>query len=175
VLVAWSFATAVVGRYLAVHGDAALAGINFVGGVPGPEIPGSAWADLAKRFRALEGSDDKSAVVELINQMTEARLTEGERDELLEEALQTPREVRRALQRMPPTPAASTAKPVLFSHGAEDRITRVESVERGLRVFVRSRASIYAGVGHMPHWEMPERFNAELRDFARSLHTMGAR
>ena len=101
--------------------------------------------------------------------MTAAPLEPSERDELTREALRTPRHVRRALLRIPPTPHATTAKPVLFSHGENDRITRVESVERGLGLFPRAPVSIYPAVGHMPHWEAPERFNAELREFARSL------
>jgi pimeloyl-ACP methyl ester carboxylesterase len=60
---------------------------------------------------------------------------------------------------------------LLFIHGASQSHVcwrkQFESPELS-----SDRASIYPGVGHMPQWEAPDRFNAELRDFARFVRTL---
>ena len=59
--------------------------------------------------------------------------------------------------------------PVLITHGLDDRIV-LPAMSRHLAGLIpHARTSYYAGVGHTPFREDPQRFNAELRTFAASL------
>jgi pimeloyl-ACP methyl ester carboxylesterase len=63
--------------------------------------------------------------------------------------------------------------PVLLSHGEEDAIVPVEMSRRHAELLQKATLSEYVGVGHMPFWEAPERFNSELREFARKVGAAG--
>jgi pimeloyl-ACP methyl ester carboxylesterase len=53
---------------------------------------------------------------------------------------------------------------VLISQGDADAVVSPKDAQRTHRMIAGSRLSIYAGVGHMPFYEHPERFNRELRE-----------
>ena len=62
---------------------------------------------------------------------------------------------------------ARTSVPVLVSHGRDDMIVLPSMAERTLAACPAATLSWYDGVGHMPFWEAPDRFNRELADLAR--------
>ncbi len=56
--------------------------------------------------------------------------------------------------------------PVLVTHGRDDAIILPSMAEISLEHCRTAEVSWYDGVGHMPFWESPERFDRELADFA---------
>ena len=65
-------------------------------------------------------------------------------------------------------PLAHVSVPVLVTHGHEDTIVLPSMAELSLASCPHAVASWYDGVGHMPFWEAPERFDAELADLVAS-------
>jgi pimeloyl-ACP methyl ester carboxylesterase len=57
--------------------------------------------------------------------------------------------------------------PLLVTQGREDSVVLPAMAEHVLRTCPTAEASWYAGVGHAPHLEEPERFNRELAELAR--------
>jgi pimeloyl-ACP methyl ester carboxylesterase len=54
---------------------------------------------------------------------------------------------------------------VLVSHGTDDRVALIPMAGYTASVVSHAQSSIYQGVGHMPFWEAPDRFNSELGEF----------
>jgi non-heme chloroperoxidase len=59
--------------------------------------------------------------------------------------------------------------PVLAVHGAEDCINLPAMAHFTAQNCPDARALVYAGVGHSPFWEVPERFNADLTGYLDAL------
>ncbi len=59
--------------------------------------------------------------------------------------------------------------PSLVIVGAEDKRTSAQSHAAGVRRMVDARMVLYSGCGHLPFLEQSERFNRDLRDFAREV------
>ena len=55
--------------------------------------------------------------------------------------------------------------PVLLIWGAEDPIIPVAHAEAAREILPHSTLDVFAGVGHFPHVEAPERFVTALRSF----------
>src|SRR6202040_3387720 len=60
--------------------------------------------------------------------------------------------------------------PVLVTHGAEDRNSKVGAAKYTASVIPGAKLSIYEGVGHAPFYEDAARFNAELTAFVREAN-----
>jgi pimeloyl-ACP methyl ester carboxylesterase len=61
---------------------------------------------------------------------------------------------------------AELSVPVLVTHGRQDQIVLPSMAEHVLGLCDSAHASWYDGIGHMPFWEAPERFDRELAEFA---------
>ena len=61
---------------------------------------------------------------------------------------------------------ASISIPMLVTHGRNDAIVLPSMAEHTLSVCAAATPSWYEGVGHMPFWESPDRFDRELADLA---------
>jgi pimeloyl-ACP methyl ester carboxylesterase len=57
--------------------------------------------------------------------------------------------------------------PALVIVGAEDKRTSAQSHAAGVQRMANARMLLYEGCGHLPFLEQSERFNRDLRDFAR--------
>ena len=66
---------------------------------------------------------------------------------------------------------ARTSVPVLVSHGRDDMIVLPSMAEHTLTACPAATVSWYDGVGHMPFWEAPDRFNRELTDLAHAARS----
>ena len=55
-----------------------------------------------------------------------------------------------------------------MTHGRDDTIVLPSMAEHTLTVCPAATASWYDGVGHMPFWELPDRFDNELANLARN-------
>jgi non-heme chloroperoxidase len=60
--------------------------------------------------------------------------------------------------------------PVLVTHGAQDRNSRVGTARYTASVIPGAKLSIYEGIGHAPFYEDAPRFNAELAAFVRDAN-----
>jgi pimeloyl-ACP methyl ester carboxylesterase len=58
--------------------------------------------------------------------------------------------------------------PVLVTYGEKDALASLEGARFAASVFPNGRLSIYPDTGHSPFFEAAERFDRELRDFART-------
>lgn len=176
VVVAWSYGGCIVGDYLRVHGDGAIAGIDFVGAAVGL---GKNWLGTHIGPGILDHaqdacSEDQAVALTAIRAFLEACVATplSREDAQLAmgwNALVQPR-VRAALLAREEdfTPElAKLIRPVLVSRGEADTVI-LPAMAEAIRDHVRDcRASVYPGVGHAPFIEQAERFNAELAGFAR--------
>ena len=60
--------------------------------------------------------------------------------------------------------------PVLVTHGAEDRNSKVGAAKYTASVIPGAKLSIYEGIGHAPFYEDATRFNTELTSFVREAN-----
>jgi pimeloyl-ACP methyl ester carboxylesterase len=59
--------------------------------------------------------------------------------------------------------------PALVVHGALDCMVLPAMAQYTARHCAGAQALIYEGIGHMPFWEVPERFNADLAAWLNSI------
>lgn len=169
VLVGWSYAGRVIMDYLMTHGEAGIAGVNFVSaGTNGPMnapapagavIGGMASDDLATNIAATRA---------FLRMCFSTQPTAEEFEAMVGFNMMTPAAVRRSMFGRP-TPYEPTLKslklPVLVTHGVEDRAVLVKVGQWTVATVPGSRASFYDWTGHAPFWEAPGRFNKELAEF----------
>ena len=177
VLVGWSYGGYVVSDYLSLHGDAAIAGVNYVGwsvivGEPTPHFVGRGFHD----FHEGAVSEDMPTAIAAMRGFVHACLGKTIPAEDLETLIAfnclTPRFTRYALtQRKTVDYAPVLAKltvPVLITHGLAETVALPTAAEYALKSCPTAIGSFYEGVGHAPFVEEPERFNRELAAFARA-------
>jgi non-heme chloroperoxidase len=179
VLVSWSFGGFVLSDYLRVHGDAAVAGINYVGwGV----IMGNTEEELRFVGRGFhdfyEGavSEDMPTAIAAMRGFVHACIVKPVSEEDMETVIAfnvvVPRFTRWACTMRTAidfTPVISKLDvPILATDGTKDTIALPIAGEHIVKVCKRASGSFYEGVGHAPFLEDPERFNRELADFARN-------
>ena len=182
VLVAWSYGGNVALAYVRKFGLARVAGLNITASRSafGPstrraEMSAAERAVLDNRGAAMRSDDlaiNLAATRDFIGDLTATPLEAPEMTEFLMFNMMTPAYVRRAMRLFRPdnrTLAARLTGPVLVSHGDADVLVSVKDAHRTHRMIAGSRLSVYEGVGHMPFYERPQRFNRELAAFVRSV------
>jgi non-heme chloroperoxidase len=60
-------------------------------------------------------------------------------------------------------------KPVLVTHGAEDKVIKPSSVKQHMSGMAHAQIQMMANAGHAPFWEDAPNFNQRLRAFAESV------
>jgi non-heme chloroperoxidase len=174
VLVGWSYAGRVISDYVATHGAGKLAGINFVdaGIKANPDLvgdnlknqPGMAAEDLATNIAATRT---------FVHGCFSRQPTADDFETMLAFNMMVPPKVRAALGGRPldATEIMSKLKlPVLVTHGAEDRNSKLGNAKYTASVIPGAKLSVYEGVGHSPFYEDAPRFNAELAAFVREAN-----
>jgi len=168
VIVAWSYGGLVLGDYLRRHGGAGIAGIVLVAALlsqgqtrppPGPDSPFLS-ADQAVAIPHLRS---------FVERMTAAPLPAAELAELVAMNVLVPPETRRGLllRKVDLRPAYAQARcPALVVRGSADALVPRAEVADALAALPQAGLKEYEGVGHMPFWESPERFNGDLAAFA---------
>lgn len=173
VLVAWSYGGFIVADYLRAYGDAAIAGINLVGGAVLLRPPSFDHIGPGFLENAMDASaPDLRANITSIRRFLRSCTSEPLRDELWIQALcwnmVVPAAIRGALiaREIDDTDIYSRlSMPVLVTQGREDIIVLPSMAEHLLTHCTTAVASWYDGVGHMPFVEATERFNLELAAF----------
>ena len=180
VIVGWSFGGYVTMNYLRHCGADCASGVALVGSlaglVPRPPPPDPAEAGLPPP-RGNTRADNYHELFEGVAWTARVMSFEepGERD-LLEKqlmiAMQSPL-VRRAMlglsldnRDLPPR----LTLPVLFMRGARDGSVPAQSVAAAVSLLPEARVVSFPNAGHSPFEEDPERFNAELLEFAESVY-----
>jgi non-heme chloroperoxidase len=174
VLVAWSYGGYVVTDYLRVFGDGAIAAINLVGASvvlrpPGFDHHGPGILENVGDACAPDLATNIAAMRRFLDACTRQPLDEDESLMALSWNMVVPPAVRGALLAREIDGSDALARmsvPVLVTHGKEDEIVLPSMARHSLEVCASATASWYDGVGHMPFWEAPERFDRELREFA---------
>jgi pimeloyl-ACP methyl ester carboxylesterase len=176
VLVAWSYGGFVVGDYLRAYGDGAIGGIDLVGaavilGPPAFDDLGPGMLDNAQGMCVPDLAANTAAVQRFLRACTSQRLDDEDSVTTLAWNMVVPPDVRGALISREidgREPLARVSVPVLVTHGREDAIVLPSMAELSLASCPHAVASWYDGFGHMPFWEAPERFDAELGDLVAS-------
>ncbi len=177
VLVGWSYGGFIICDYLRAHGDGRIAGVNLAGAAVTLNqsalgtLIGPVFVDIATGAAADDFPTAVGAMRKLVDEMPAAPLPPEDRDLALCWSMPVPAPVRGALisrEIDSDDVLAAVSKPVLVSHGAEDRIVLPAMGEHVLATCPTATAAWYDDVGHMPFMEAPERFNRELSAFARN-------
>lgn len=178
VLVGWSYGGVVICDYLAAHGDGALAGVVLVGAASdlGTQraVDGltEEFVAVSRRLVRAEPGDLPAAIGDLVDLSTHRPVPAGERGEMRGWNSVLPDFVwagmlRRTLEH--DATLAAVRVPTLVLHGSADRVVRPTHGRYLAATVPGARLVRFDEVGHMPFWEVPERFNAELAGFVHSV------
>lgn len=174
VLVAWSYGGLVVSDYLAVCGDDAVAGVNYVGAISekgtddAARFAGEEFVALADDLFSTDAETSTDALDAFLDICVADPLPADENYFMLGFNAVCPPRVREALQARTADHEATLgglSVPVLVTHGEEDQVVLPGAGEKNATLAPDAELSRYRGVGHSPFWEAPERFNDELRSF----------
>jgi len=176
VVVAWSYGARVVMDYLALHGDAALAGLVLVGArlSTAPEHSDAGAGALIAAMGEADPRVSVPAAVEFMHRCTAAPLPGPMFARQLAASMLTPAAVRRALTNRPLDAApllARLTRPLMLVHGCEDRVVPASGSDWAMAMAPRGRTQLLClpGVGHAPFLEVPERFDTALAGFCAGL------
>jgi len=176
VLVGWSYGGFIIGDYLRAFGEAAIAGIDFVGAAvtldsaafgtligPGflDHVPGATADDFSTNIRAIRS---------FVRGCTARPLPAEDHETALCWNIVVSAKVRAALVAREINSddfLPTLTKPVLVTHGESDRVILPAMAEHILATCPSATGSWYPVTGHAPFLEEPARFNRELADFAR--------
>jgi non-heme chloroperoxidase len=174
VLVGWSYGGRVIGDYLAIHGAAGLAGLNYVDAVSKSD---PSFFGEGLKVQPLMFSEDLAtniaATRTFLHSCFERQPSQDEFETMLAFNMMVPPKVRanmggRTLS-MDETLKALNL-PVLVTHGVADKLILVAMAKHTAATIPGAKLSLYDGVGHAPFWEDTARFNAELAAFVRAAN-----
>ncbi|MGH7539533.1 MAG: alpha/beta fold hydrolase [Gemmatimonadota bacterium] len=182
VLVGHSYGPFIICDYVRAHGEARIGGAVFVGGATamGPGAFGTFIGPGFLDHFAGATSDDLSlsipAMRAFLRGMPAKPLPQDEFEIALAWNLAVPARIRANLAAREidsDDVLRALEVPVLLTHGRADDVVLPAMVEHILEVCPVAEVSWYEGVAHLPNLEAPERFNRELRDFARRVKGSG--
>ncbi|VWD63219.1 alpha/beta hydrolase [Burkholderia lata] len=174
VVVGWSLGGVVISNYLAAYGDSDIAGAVYVDGVV--ELAPGQIVDHPEVYHDMNSPDLKTHLdgerrfVELcFNHRPDADTF----SRLLANAAMASWDMQRAIPTMTVSAAeglGSARVPLLFVYGGHDALVDTrKTLARAITLNPRIASRIYADSGHAPFIEEPERFNADLAAFVRSV------
>jgi pimeloyl-ACP methyl ester carboxylesterase len=173
ILVAWSYGGFIVTDYIRAYGEAGIAGINLAGGAvllkpPTFDHIGPGFLENGEGACSPDLGTSIDAVRRFLHACTAEPLSDEDWSAALAWNMVVPPEVRGALisrEIESDDVLTNLSVPVLVAHGRADAIVLPSMAEHVLEVCPTAEASWYDGMGHMPFWEDPQRFNRELEDF----------
>jgi pimeloyl-ACP methyl ester carboxylesterase len=174
VLVGWSYGAFMICDYLRVHGERAIAALNFVEGAVklGPSAFGTLIGPGFLDHFADLTADDLPTNIRGARAFLRACTATPLPADALETALcwniTVPAQVRAnlATREIDDDDVLRTLRvPLLVTQGRADSVVLPAMAEHILAVCPTAEATWYEGVGHAPHLEQPERFNRELATF----------
>jgi pimeloyl-ACP methyl ester carboxylesterase len=177
VLCGWSYGSRVIAAHLETHGDGRLSGVVLAGGIlaigaaredwmVGPTSPG-----LDRDLYTDDVSRRLAATVRFVAACTARPLDRETFAGLVGVNMMCPAHVRRALfgadVDFRPVYAAM-ACPGLVIHGTADTVVTPATGEAAAALMPRGRFLPYPDTGHAPFLEAPDRFAADLAEFAQA-------
>lgn len=170
--VAWSHGGTLLGEYLARHGHARLAAINFVAATtrPGHELLGPVLRSNLHGMTAADLNENVSATRSFVYGSFAYLPSRDELETIIAYNMVVPPAVRRAMMGREVGDAVEAAFgrldiPVLVTHGTEDKVILPEMARVTAERIRGARVSLYTGIGHTPFREAAERFDRELATF----------
>jgi pimeloyl-ACP methyl ester carboxylesterase len=173
VLVGWSMGGRVIRQYLMVHGDARIAGINFVASqvIEDPSCRGPAAPKVPPEGQSL--ADEIEAAIAFLDGCYGRKPTDAVFRRGLAYNMKVPAAVRRAIAGWSTDAAETIAAlkkvrvPTLITHGRDDTVVLPAAVNMTLSAIPHAEVSWFDGCGHSPFSEDAPRFNDELMAFVR--------
>ena len=177
ILSGWSYGGVVICDYLSRYGEDRVGGVHLVGAVcrlGEPALPflGPRFLAVIPGLFATDAEESVTSLRDFGRMLTNEPLTPEDSYIVLGTAAAVPPRVRQGLLNRTLDYDGLLARlrtPVLITHGLEDEVILPVMADHNANTIRHARTSYYAGVGHAPFWEDPDRFNAELRIFAASL------
>ena len=171
VLVAWSYSGRIALDYLSVHGSGALSALAMICATTktDPTVLGPA-ASILRLMCDPDPAINVQGTRDLLNACVARPLPAEEFDYMLEFNLAVPPQIRANLRRPPADYAAvlqALRLPTLVLHGALDPINLPAMAQYTKSQIRDAQLIIYDDVAHMPFWESPARFDADVTDFIR--------
>ena len=174
VLVGWSMGGRVIRQYLMVHGDAHIAGINFVASqvIEDLRCRGPAAPKPPPEDQTLAAEID--AAIAFLDGCYGRKPGEAEFRRGLAYNMRVPAAVRRAIGGWSTDAAETIAAlhrvrvPVLITHGRQDAVVLPLAAEMTRGALPQARLSWFDDCGHSPFSEHASRFNDELATFVHS-------
>lgn len=179
VLVGWSMGGRVIRQYLMTHGDAQLAGVNFVASqvIEDPSCRGPGAPKPTPETQSL--AEEIEAAIAFLDGCYGRKPSEAEFRRALAYNMKVPAAVRRAIAGWSTAAAPTVAAlgkvrvPVLITHGRRDTVVLPAAAEMSRAAMAHARVSWFDDCGHSPFCEDAPRFNSELLDFVRSCRIGG--
>jgi len=171
VLVGWSYGAFVICDYLRAHGQERVAAVNFVEGVTrlGEAAFGTLIGPGFLDHFVGATTDDLPTNIATMRSFVRACLVKPVKDADLETAVcwnvMVPAAVRAALAAREldfDDVLQAITVPLLVTQGRADTVVLPAMAEHILATCPTAEVSWYDDVGHVPHFEEPERFNREL-------------
>ena len=156
---------------IAQYGQDTVGGINYVCGAvllgveKAANMFGSAFTDRVPGLCSENLEENIGAVRQLLRAVFERQPTQDEFEAIVAFNMYVPPAVHigllsRAIDRDAIMQALTV--PVLVTQGEKDGLVLASHTEHLLSCIPHAQASVYAGIGHAPPFEEPERFNREL-------------
>lgn len=174
VLAGWSYGGLIMSDYVRVHGESAIAGINFVGAATvlnesafGTLI-GPGFLDNFANASSPDMPTNIEAMKQFLHACFEIPLTRSDFETALAYNMLVPPHVRGNLgtRDLDNTDLLATmTKPVLVTHGRADRVVLPAAADYINDHCPTATLSWYDGVGHAPFLEDAPRYNRELAEF----------
>ena len=174
VVVAWSYGGLVVGDYLRVHGDGAIAGIDLVGAAvmlrpPAFDHIGAGFLEHVGDLCQADLETSVPALRRFVRAMTVEPLDDAQVAAAMCATMLTPPAIRGALvaRDVDVTGALAQARvPILVTHGRRDTVVLPAMSEHVVASCPTARASWYEASAHLPFLEEAARFDRELAALA---------
>ncbi len=174
VVVGWSLGGVVISNYLATYGDRDIAGAVYVDGVV--ELAPGQIVDHPEVYANMNSPDLKT---HLDGERTFVGLCFNRRPDvdafsrLLANAAMASWDMQKEIPTMTVFAADGIGKarvPLLFIYGGHDALVDTHvTLARAAELNPRIASKVYAGSGHAPFIEEPDRFNHDLAEFVRSV------
>jgi non-heme chloroperoxidase len=177
ILSGWSYGPLVILDYIRHYGDAALGGIQFVGGVTrlGSEralsVLRPAFLGLTSGFFSNDPDESTRSLESLIRLCIRSELSSCDLDLMMGCSTATPAYVRKALFSRAfhnDDLLAAIRTPVLITHGTEDAVVDPAVVEQHKAGMPHAQIHLAKGAGHAVFWDDAPGFNERLRQFSAS-------
>lgn len=171
VVIAWSYSGRIILDYLGNYGDGALSALVMVNATArtDPDVLGPA-ASLLRQMCDPDPAINVAGTRALLRACVAKPLTDEELKFMLAYNLAVSPQIRANLRRPPADYAAvlqSLRLPTLIVHGLLDPINLPTMAAYTHSQVRGSKLITYDDVAHMPFWEAPQRFNADVTDFIR--------